>query len=222
MLGTTVPRIHRAVDRLALSPQRTKGGHLRLSREDVERLRHLLGPDNQAADGLSHSDRQVVGALARRPLGIRSIRAVARASGVSPTTASRSLARLEQMGFVETITRTVVEGRIKQVQAWQVTTERIVEAVKLTVGLRFPVPKRVVRTGRLPSRVHHLFWSVPHPERLDLERDADYIAYRILVSEDVAALVWATLSLPRSAWAAASKIRGLDGPRRALAENLAR
>ncbi|MDQ3114533.1 MAG: hypothetical protein M3Q84_10660, partial [Actinomycetota bacterium] len=88
--GTNVPRLLRAVDRLGLSPERTKGGTLRLSSDDVAALTQELGVVVSVAD-LRRSQLQVLAALARAPLGLRSGRAVARAAGLSPTAAIRAL-----------------------------------------------------------------------------------------------------------------------------------
>ena len=98
-VGTNVPRLLRAVDRLGLSPERTRGGTLRLASDDVAALAQELGVVVPVAD-LRRSQVQVLAALARAPLGLRSGRAVARAAGLSPTAAMRALRDLIDLDLV--------------------------------------------------------------------------------------------------------------------------
>ncbi|MGH8926571.1 MAG: hypothetical protein ACRDWA_18395 [Acidimicrobiia bacterium] len=88
-LATTRSRIHRAVAAGVVRPARTRGGHLRFTARDVAVLERRLGRSPRVAE-LSREKVRVLAALGRRPFGLRSVRAVARAAGISPTVASRA------------------------------------------------------------------------------------------------------------------------------------
>jgi hypothetical protein len=67
--------------------------------------------------------------------------------------------------------------------------------------------------------LRHLFWNAP--ARLQIDGNEDYLAGRILVSDDPEATAWAASRLPPSAWLRAAGKRGLEPDRRAFALNLA-
>jgi hypothetical protein len=86
-LGTSAPRVIRAVVRLRLDVARTSGGRLRLLPRHVRRLEQELGV-TPSISGLSRVDVSVLGALASSPFGLPSKRAVA--AGGSFANCSRS------------------------------------------------------------------------------------------------------------------------------------
>lgn len=177
-------------------------------------------------EGLSWTETLALGVLSRRPLGLDSARALARAAEVSPTTAGACLEHLLRLGYVERAESVVVEGRARTVRLWKVSYgsvpwQRIAPAIA-KVGL--PSPALGLRDRTLPKRLFHLFWSVPRPAQLDLDLDsqAAFVAHRILTTHDPQALAWAADHLPPRALRRAASFRGVDARSAALAENLAR
>ena len=106
----------------------------------------------------------VLVALGRRPFGLRSARAVARAAGVSPTTAGRSLRRLVEQGYVAQETVRVAEGEVRDVTVWTVRWDgaawlRIAETIgDAVLPASTAEPPRQTGDG-LPRRLAHLFWN---------------------------------------------------------------
>jgi hypothetical protein len=74
---------------------------------------------------------------------------------------------------------------------------------------------------RVPGRLAHVFWNADL-RKVQLPRDARYVAGRILTSNDTQALAWMARSLPPKAIVEASQARGMDKRMQALAQNLAR
>ena len=218
-LGTTVPRVLRAARRGAVASMR-RGNRFLFDPGAVEQLRRRWGVV-PAVPGLSREDVLVLAALARRPLGVRSARAVAQAAAVSPTTAGRSLRRLAALGYVARATVRVAEGEVRDLEVWAVRWTgspwlRVADIVGRAVLPAEPTPiaGRGRGTGdRLPARLAHLFWN-EEPQNLDLERDATLVADRILRSEDPEAHAWMLQRLPPRAILTATSTRNLD-PRRA-------
>src|ERR1019366_8038177 len=98
-LGTSVPRVVRAVERLGIDA-RTSNGRMLLHDEQVARLRAELGV-GASIPGLPPIQVSVLAALRDAPLGLASIRAVARRAGVSPTASARALDALLSVGLVK-------------------------------------------------------------------------------------------------------------------------
>jgi excisionase family DNA binding protein len=217
-LGTSVPRVLRAAKRGEVRAVR-RGNRFLFDADAVELLRRRWGAV-PSLPGLSREDVLVLAALGRRPLGLRSGRAVARAAGVSPTTAGRALRRLAERGYVTRETARVTEGGVREVPVWSVRwTEPAWLGAAATVGQatlpveREPRQRRWAPTRRVPSRLAHLLWN-EDLAALDAERDAVLLADRILRSEDPEAHVWMMERLPASAILRATRTRNLD-PRRA-------
>lgn len=223
-LGTTVPRIHRAIARLGLQPSKSPGGHIELSRSEVRRLANALG-HVPPIEGLIREEVLVLAALGRRPLGLASARAVARSAGISPTTATKALGRLVSLGYIERVSRQVIEGRVRTMSLWQV---RWASPAWLAVAPRLAlvVSPEPVHTSapptHVPARLSHLFWDVPHPTSICLRASGPTVANRLLTSNDPQALAWAALALRPSDLRRGAQFRGVDARTRALAENLAR
>jgi DNA-binding Lrp family transcriptional regulator len=182
--------------------------------EAVAELRRRWG-QAPPIPGLRRKEVMALAALGRHPLGMASVRALARAAGLSPTAAGRALRRLSEEGYVERRTVRVVEGRVRELPIWTVRFEapewsRVAAAVATA-----ELPRRAARPWprRVPTRLGHLFWN-EDLGRLDPEQDAVLIADRVLRADDPEALAWIREALPAAAIEAASRSRGLD-PRRA-------
>jgi len=221
-LGTTRSRVHRAVARGLVRPATTDGGHLRFTEADVALLEQRLG-FAPAVAGLSREEVLVAAVLLRHPLGLRSARAVARATGISPTTASRGLHRLDELKLVRRRRRRVVLGFPTDVDVWEIDVRnrrwtRLAPALADVVlpGSSEPAD----RHRRVPVWLRHLFWNAD-VHALDVERDAAYIAGRILASDDAQAHAWAAQTLPAAAFLQAARMRGVPPRRASLARHLA-
>jgi DNA-binding transcriptional ArsR family regulator len=102
--------------------------------------------------GMSREEVLVAAALARRPLGLRSVRAVASTAGISPTTASKVLRVLLDAGLVTRRRERAIEGRGLDVDVWYPALTApawlsIDDAVRHTV-----LPVHTVATGRSRCR----------------------------------------------------------------------
>jgi len=221
-LGTTRSRVHRAVAQGVVHPVTTGGGHLRFTEAEVALLELRLG-FAPTVTGLSREEVLVATTLLRHPMGLRSARSVARAAGISPTTASRALRRLEKMGVVQRRRRLVVLGAPVDVDIWEidVRNRRWARLAPMLANAVLPESSEpMTRPRRVPIWLRHLFWNAD-VHRLDVERDAAYIAGRILASDDTQAHAWAAQTLPAEAFLEAARIRGVPARRAALARNLA-
>lgn len=212
-LSTTVPRVLRAIRSGEYSTVR-RGNRFLFDAAAVQQLRRRLGVAPNIP-GLTREDVLVLAALGRRPLGLASARAVARAAGVSPTTAGRSLRRLVEKGYVARETIRVAEGKARDVAVWNVrwTGSSWFRVAEKVGQANLPAePARQARGG-LPPRLAHLFWN-EDIAALDLDRHASLVADRILRSEDPEAHAWMLRRLPAKAILKATGTRNLD-PRRA-------
>jgi excisionase family DNA binding protein len=225
-LGTSVPRVLRAAKRGEVGAVR-RGNRFLFDAEAVERLRRRWGAV-PSLPGLSREDVLVLAALGRRPLGLRSGRAVARAAGVSPTAAGRALRRLAERGYVTRETARVTEGEVRDVPVWTVrwTGPAWLEAAAAVGQATLPVegaprrPRLAPSRRQIPSRLAHLLWN-EDLAALDVEKDAVLLADRILRSEDPEAHVWMVEHLPASAIIRATRTRNLDRRRASLGRLLA-
>lgn len=179
-------------------------------------------------EGLGSTEVLVLCALSRRPFGLRSARAVARAAGVSPTAAGGALLRLEQAGYVEQAEVRVVEGTVRDVRVWRVRRQsRAWLAVAPDVRqVDLPARTDLMRAdpisppGRIPPRLGHLFWD-QDLDQLDTARHGVLIANRVFRSEDPEALAWVAATIAPDDLRRAARSRGLDGRRARLGELLA-
>lgn len=196
------------------------GGHLSFTSTEMRAMEADLGRVPRVP-GLRRSQVQVLAALARAPLGLRSQRAVARASGLSPTAAGRALHELVDLDLVRNETVMLAEGEAVEADVWRVSDSTrwrdIAPVVRQTV---LPVSSQPAEApSRLPRRLWHLFWNVD-PATLDLESDAGFIATRLLTAGDLQGLSWACSHLPDDALAEASRNRASDPATRALVANV--
>lgn len=161
-------------------------------------------------------------ALSRRPLGLRSARAVARVAGISPTTAGRALAALTERGVVTRVSVRVTEGTIRDISVWTIVWrspewQRVAGTVGLTVLPTGP-PERP--SNRVPARLWHLFWDTD-PRALRLDRNGAYIVDRVLRANDLPALSWMARTVDADSLRKAAARRGLGEPQRRLARLIA-
>lgn len=220
-LGTSLPRVVRAIERLGLDV-RGDNGRMRLAPADVARLREQLGVSPPRVPGLTRTEIKVLVGLSRAPLGLSSARTVAERAGVSPTAASRAIASLRARGFVTVQRRTLPAGRARTLDLirldygsprWQ----RIAGAI---ARARPPARPRKDPARRVPPRLGHLFWNTA-PSQLDTQRAGGYIARRLLSVGDPEGLAWGAANLSAADWRHAAGARGLSPQRRALAHNYA-
>jgi hypothetical protein len=211
----------RAVERLGLDVERGAGGRMRLLPRHVRRLEAELGVA-PTADGLSPSEAKVLAALARAPLGLPSVRAVAERAGLSPTAAGGAIAVLEARGLVLRQRRTVALGAARDIDLI-VADVTHPDWARLAPDLARFRPRRrpmAPKERRVPKALQHLFWNTA-PEQLDAAEHGGFIARRLLVAGDLDGLAWGAANLSRADWEHAGSARGLKPDRRALARNIA-
>jgi hypothetical protein len=217
-LGTSVPRIARAVERLGINA-RQPNGRLALTRSQADRVRRALGV-TQAVEGLTPSETMALAALRSAPFGLVSTRAVARRSGLSPTAAGRALNSLLSGDLVLRTSETVAAGRAREMEVWRVNVthprwhemDRILDRVEPAHG-----PQPAVE--RVPRHLRHLFWNTAESQ-LDPGRAGAYVARRLLQTMDIQGLAWGARALAPEDWRQGAKARGLDPKVRQLARNL--
>jgi DNA-binding MarR family transcriptional regulator len=227
-LGTSLPRVVRAIERLGLDV-RQDNGRMQLQPTDVALLREDLGVSPPRVPGLTPTEVRVLAALARAPLGLTSARTVSERAGVSPTTASRTIESLQARKLVTVERRTLPAGRARTVKLirldyasprWQRLAGAIAGTRPQTrhrAASNPPPPRRLLR---VPPRLGHLFWNTASSQ-LDAERAGGYIARRLLSAGDLEGLAWGATNLSAADWRHAARTRGISPQRRALAHNYA-
>lgn len=219
-LGTTSPRVARAIERLGIRA-RTESGRYLLSRRQAERIRAELGVTPRHQD-LSCSELLVLAALRSAPFGLVSKRAVAARSGLSPTAAGRALDSLFRRRLVRREKRVIAAGSAQEVNLWRVRYENPNFSKLDPILDRVEVPKREgPLPKRVPARLRHLFWNTA-PSQLGVEKNGPYIARRLLQTMDLQGLAWGSEILCAEDWLAGAQARNLDKRVRVLAANLAR
>jgi DNA-binding Lrp family transcriptional regulator len=221
-LGTSPPRVRRAVDRLGLPVEQDASGVFHLTEEQVSELARELGA-TPPIPGRSRSDAQVLAALSRSPRGVSSAREAARRAGVSPTAAGCALARLVARGLITQTRIMLARGHASEVTVYRVRFGSDEWLALAPVVAKVRLPERATRphAKRVPPHLLHLFWNTA-PAQLDVDNSAPYIARRLLTTFDPDGLAWGSVNLPASAWEHAAATRGLEPAQRALAHNLAR
>lgn len=211
LLDTSVPRVRRAMGRLGLEPSAGRRGRL-LNQGQVEVLRRHLG-HVLPVSGLSRESVLVLAALNRRPLGVRSARAIARSAGTSATVAARAIKVLTGRGLVERAERVLAEGAATKATVYSLNRRSpewpgIAAAVRRT---ELPAGKTASgrEAKRVPSRLRHHFWNAT-PETLRLPENADFVAARLLRTNDPEALSWACAHLPSTSIEKVASLRGLS------------
>jgi hypothetical protein len=218
-LGTSVPRVGRAADRLEIDA-RQPNGRFAFTRSQAERIRGALGV-RQAIAGLTHSETVVLAALRNAPFGLVSARAVARRSGLSPTATAHALGLLLDEGLVQRTRETVAAGRAREMDVWQTNVthprrHRMDPVLDRVVPAQKPEPP----AARVPRHLRHLFWNTAEGQ-LEVNRSGAYIARRLLRAMDIQGLAWGAQALAPEDWRKGATARGLDPKVRQLAHNLA-
>ncbi len=221
-LGTSSPRVRRAVERLGMSVERTASGVFRLTSRQVDELARELGVAPSMPE-LSRVESQVLAGLSRSPRGVASVREAARRAGVSPTAAAHALAGLTSEGLIAQTPMMLAQGHAVEVTVYQILfgSPQWLAIAEAIARVRLPARREGPHAKRVPPRLLHLFWNVA-PAQLDVATSAPFIARRLITSFDPDGLAWGTANLPASAWEHAAATRGLQPAKRALAHNLAR
>jgi hypothetical protein len=223
LTGLSIPAVHRAVARFDVAVETTARGHLRFGSEAVTALVEAVGAA-PVVDQHSRQDLLVLRALSLAPLGLRSRRAVARTARVSPTTAGEVLDRMVSAGLVCHEYGTFAEGVAAEGELWRLAYDNPgwLELAPVVATVVLPRARRGKRrlALTLPRRLHHLFWNA-EPSRIDVQRDAEYIASRLLLSDDAQGLAWAAQHLPAAALEAVTRNRAATNEIKATARNLA-
>jgi MarR family len=221
-LGTSAPRVRRAVDRLGLPVERAASGAFQLTSRQVDELASELGV-TPPVPGLSRVEVRVLAALSRSPRGVASVREAARRAGVSPTATGRALARLNSDGLITQTPMMIARGHAAEATVYQVRfgSPRWLALAPVIARVRGPARPEGAHVKRVPPHLLHLFWNAA-PAQLDVASSGPFIARRLITSFDPDGLAWGTVNLPASAWEHAAAARGLEPAQRALAHNLAR
>lgn len=220
-LGTSRRRVtHAAL--LAGLGQRDQT-RVRFTDPEVVALAGCLGV-TPSVEGLTRIESLVLAELARRPFGLVSYRAVARACAISTASASKAVSSLLAQGLVTEARKTVALGRAREVSVIKANVSHP-DWTRLLAGLRTVAPANRSESAHsgLPSHVRHAFWNVDDRtfRRLDLDTDGPFIAARALTTGDANLMAFAADRLPAQAWGSALHLRGLSPESRQTARNLA-
>lgn len=221
MLGTSTPRVLRAVRRLRIPVARSPSGTCAITASQLDTLRCALG--EQVPVGLTRVQARVLAALARSPRGLASIRSVARRAGVSPTAAGRALDDLTSAGIASAEQQTLALGLATPVVVYSAMIDhpRWHELASALVQVSLPPFVSQIPAQTVPYYLRHLFWNTAEAQ-LNVPTSASFIAGRLLSTGDLDGLAWGATHLPPEAWARAANSRGTSPRNRALARNLAR
>jgi DNA-binding transcriptional regulator YhcF (GntR family) len=222
-LGTNTPRVVRALKRLGLEGDaRGANGRFCLTEAMLGRLRGELRVMPRI-EGFSATEVRVLGALACAPLGLASVRVLARQAGLSPTAASRAVKALDGKGFIRREGTVIAAGRAREVSLIHVNRHHREwpHIQSLLRGTASATRRLKGNKEDVPPRLRHLFWNTA-PSQLSVATSGSYIATRLLTRMDFDGLAWGADHLSRCDWEQAAKGRGFDESVRALAHNLAR
>lgn len=222
-LGVSRGRVLAAVRAGRVPASKDARGRWRLPVETVAALTARWGAVPQRCDGLDRESVLVLAALARRPRGLPSARAVAAAAGVSPTTASRRLRALAGRGLVEARDEArILRGTAVRTPVWRVRWRAPGWEARLPALAEVVLPGRDAAppASSLPEHVWHLVWNAD-PRDVVLPDDAAFAAGRVLDAADPEAEAWAARVLPAQAWQRAAAVRGRSQTMRAVARQMA-
>lgn len=229
LAGVSPARVLRAASALGLGVEQAARRKRRFSAEQVEVVLGRLESDRPrvaGAAGLSDTDVRTLAGLAHAPLGLSSLRAVARAAGLSPAAAAAAVSRLCERAMVIAERHVVAEGAARERLLfhanvdhpdWAVVAPRLQRVGRR--GTTGAAPRALTR--RVPARLAHAFWN-EDLGTLDVGRHGSLIAGRVLRSRDPQALAWASRHLRPQDWQRAAGARGADVRDAALANILAR
>lgn len=222
LLGTSPARVRRALSdaQIVAVADVARGRALAIPVTCMERLGATLGTMTTTPE-FGRSEAKVAAALARSPRGVVGARAVARRAAVSPTTAARMLRRLEERGVVKRDSEVEASGRAERVDVWSLdhTHPDIRRTWRDLARIRPPRHPADTSSG-VPGRLAHLFWT-GDVRRLHTDRDAAFIAKRLLDTQDPEGLAWGVANLPPHGWREAARLRGVSDQDRAWSERIA-
>ena len=182
----------------------------------ADQLRKLFGVV-PAVPGYSRRELLILATISRSPLGLRSVRAIARRTSLSPTTVSRALPRLLRNALVTCVRRQFVEGRIVEGDLWSLNHASAkwheIAAAVGRVSLPEVAPAPIAH--HVPARFGHHFWT-GSLSTLDLDSDGPYIASRLVLSDDPQAIAWAAANLSAGSLRRCARSRGLAPSQRSL------
>ena len=159
-LGTSIPRVKRALLRAGIEPAKRAGGRVGLTPDQLEALRRQLGDTPDVAD-LTRSEALALAALARAPFGLTSVRATAERAGLSPTAAGRAVDSLRERGLVTVERRILPAGHARMVDLIRVdfSSPDWQELAGAVAGVRPRTREDKGPSRRVPRRLGHLFWN---------------------------------------------------------------
>ncbi len=166
----------------------------------------------------------MLSALDLSPFGFRSARAAASAAGVSATTAAKALPVLVASGLVTESTKPMLDsGRVTRGTVYEAnrTSDEWRSACDDIRSTHLPDSRKSTEPKLVPRRFWHLFWNAS-PLKLPISEHADFIASRMLLSQNPQAVAWAALHLPARSIANTAKLRHVSAGDRAWLKNLAR
>lgn len=184
------------------------------SRRSAAELANVVGSVDQSADGndttagLPPSERKMMSALRRRPLGATSAK-LAELAAVSPSQTRRALRNLERRGWAERRNGTVRDGhRLASASLWALTfTADCINALQWLPQRPAPMPPPLV-PDTVPQEFWRLFWSGTSGPELRISTDALHIAGSTIGSNDLSAEAWALTTLPADALKALQQVHG--------------
>jgi DNA-binding MarR family transcriptional regulator len=207
-LGTSAPRVLRAIERLKFRVERTGAGHVRLTAAQLDAIRAELGSVPGGAP-LPLVQLRLLAALDRAPRGVSSVRALASRAGISPTAAAAHLDHLKRRGLVREETRWVAEGRARERTVLSLDDGAPTWRALAPIVRQVALPARRVRARpprRVPHRLDHLFWNVASSQK-DVATAGPVIARRLIESSDLDGLAWGLDALSPADWEHAARTR---------------
>lgn len=222
LLGVSRRRVVATADRVGIGT--VIGSRRVFTDADVTVLREHLG-SSPTVSSLSRSEVAVLAELSRRPCGLVSARAVARACGLSPATAAKAVRSLVAAGLVVEREGVVALGRARRVRSLHVNVRHpgwsaLLPALRSSAPPARPGPSR---SQPVPAHVRHAFWNVDDDSlsRVTPDTDGPLIATRALTTGDPDLLAYAAATVDPASWKRAGRARGLADDQRALAASLA-
>lgn len=222
-LGTSRKRVHAAAKTLGLVGD-GRGARVRFTGEQANRLAEVLGA-TPPVEGLTRTESLVLAVLSRRPMGLVSHRAVARACSLSPATAVKAVGSLQAKGLVTVEREVRALGRAQEVTV--IRANNLHPDWSRRLGQLQHVHPPVSQddgAAELPAYLRHAFWNVDDAtyKSLDIHKNGAYIADRALTTNDPNLLAFAAAHLDADAWKGAARARGRSVRGKRLADNLAR
>ena len=218
-LGTSIPRVQRAIARLEITGQGP--GRPRYSPKQAELLRRELGAAPHVVE-FTPTEVKVLAALAKAPRGLSSLRVLAARAGLSPTAASKAFTELQGRGLVLREPAMVAAGKARTVEVLRANENaKQWPALALVVLAKtHPPVKPSPPASRVPPHLRHLFWNTA-PSQMNTANSGGYIARRLITEGDPEGLGWGAANLTREDWLHAAQTRGLSKRQVAMTVNFA-